>query len=51
MEPIVAVLDLEKAIGNFREEVESVLEIGEVREWDGVECLRRESQIVKAALI
>ena len=50
MKKITAKLDLEEAIKLFREEVEEALKIDEVKDWDGRLLLKRENQIVQAAL-
>lgn len=46
-----ATLDLDKAIEAFREAVQAALDIGEVKEWDGRMFLKREIQILNAALV
>ena len=50
MKTVTALLDFDEAIRIFRMEVQEALIIGEIRDWDGRELLRREIKITQAAL-
>lgn len=50
MKTIPAILDLDEAIKQFKEEVQEALKISEVSDWDGRRLLTREMQIFQAAL-
>jgi hypothetical protein len=51
LKTIPATLDLDKAHEAFREDIKPAMEIGDVSNWDGPTLLKREAQIVQAALV
>jgi hypothetical protein len=48
--PTAAILDLEKAIDEFRQDVLALIDPGQEEEWDGVKLKSKEQLILKAGL-